>query len=230
HLWPCTAPPMLHPISQIARRNRRQGQWTLSANDARLWYDEAPKSPLLAGSMRRAKEVARETCALPRWEQRMFLAGSFSTFGALLHARTTDERGEPCGLFDGDSRCCAIDRTAVRQDAAFHTGNESNPAGHGDSGVAENCGAIRDGAGVPLDRGRDGSIYPQPDRLEATGCFSTCVDNVEALVRNCGLNPQNFTMEPGGGVVLDLTAAPKTTGADPHSASRFVRIRGAGRV
>ncbi|RNC34323.1 putative surface protease GP63 [Trypanosoma cruzi] len=28
------APPMLHPIFQIARRNRREGKWSLSANDA----------------------------------------------------------------------------------------------------------------------------------------------------------------------------------------------------
>ncbi|ESS67918.1 hypothetical protein TCDM_03432 [Trypanosoma cruzi Dm28c] len=34
-----TAPPTLHPILQIARRNRREGRWSLSANDARLWYD-----------------------------------------------------------------------------------------------------------------------------------------------------------------------------------------------
>ncbi|RNF21591.1 hypothetical protein TcG_02910 [Trypanosoma cruzi] len=55
----------------------------------------------------------------------------------LPHARTADERGELCGLFDGNIRCSAIDPTAARQDAAVHVGNESNPARHDDSGVAK---------------------------------------------------------------------------------------------
>ncbi|KAF5217515.1 hypothetical protein ECC02_009616 [Trypanosoma cruzi] len=53
-----TAPPMFHPIFQIAQRNRREGQWSLSVNDARLWYDETPTPPLWA-NMRSANEVAR---------------------------------------------------------------------------------------------------------------------------------------------------------------------------
>ncbi|KAF5220239.1 hypothetical protein ECC02_006799 [Trypanosoma cruzi] len=109
----------------------------------------------------------------------------------LLHARTADERGELCGLFDGN-RSGAIDPTAVRQDAAVYVGNESNPAGHDDSGVTKDCGALGDEASAPLDKGRDDSSYPQPDRLEGTCCFSTCVDNGESLVRDCGHNPQQF--------------------------------------
>ncbi|RNE97995.1 hypothetical protein TcG_12948 [Trypanosoma cruzi] len=54
----------------------------------------------------------------------------------LPHARTADERGELCGLFDGN-RCGAIDPTAVRQDAAVYVGNGTNPAGHDDSGVTK---------------------------------------------------------------------------------------------
>ncbi|RNC45086.1 hypothetical protein TcCL_NonESM05211 [Trypanosoma cruzi] len=84
--------------------------------------------------MRKANEVAREMCAPSTWEQRMSLAGQFTTF--LPHARTHDERGELCGLFDGN-RSGAIDPTAVRQDAAVHVGNGSNPAGHGDSGATK---------------------------------------------------------------------------------------------
>ncbi|ESS55378.1 hypothetical protein TCDM_13155 [Trypanosoma cruzi Dm28c] len=59
----------------------------------------------------------------------------------LPHARTADERGELCGLFGGN-RCGAIDPTAAHQDAAVHVGNGTNPAGHDDSGVTKNCGAI----------------------------------------------------------------------------------------
>ncbi|RNC34631.1 trans-sialidase [Trypanosoma cruzi] len=39
---------------------------------------------------------------------------------------------------------------------------------------------------------KDGPIYPQPDRLEVTCCLTTRVDNGEALVRDCGLNSQQF--------------------------------------
>ncbi|ESS55298.1 hypothetical protein TCDM_13240 [Trypanosoma cruzi Dm28c] len=174
-----TAPPMLHPIFKIARHNRREGQRSLSANDARLWHDESPAVPLWASYMRRANEVAREMCAPSKWERGMSLAWQFTTF--LPHARTADERGELCGLFDGN-RCGAIDPTAVRQDAAVYVGNGSNSAGHGDSGATKNCGAIGDEAGAPPDEGRDGSIYPQPDRLEGTCCLTTRVDSGESFV------------------------------------------------
>ncbi|ESS60896.1 hypothetical protein TCDM_11549 [Trypanosoma cruzi Dm28c] len=62
-----TAPPAHHPIFQIARRNHREGQWSLSRNDARLWYDETPTYPLWASYMRRANEVAREMWAPSTW-------------------------------------------------------------------------------------------------------------------------------------------------------------------
>ncbi|EKG08820.1 dynein heavy chain, putative [Trypanosoma cruzi] len=76
----------------------------------------------------------------------------------LPHARTADERGELCGLFDGNIRCGAIDPTAVRQDAAVHVGNGSNPAGHADSGATKNCGAIGDAAGRIWDEGVSGVV------------------------------------------------------------------------
>ncbi|RNC58687.1 trans-sialidase [Trypanosoma cruzi] len=40
------------------------------------------------------------------------------------------------------------------------------------------------------------------------------------------LTPKNFTLEPDGTLILDWSVAPKTAKADPHRASRFVRIRG----
>ncbi|KAF8277578.1 hypothetical protein TcBrA4_0111680 [Trypanosoma cruzi] len=142
------------------------------------------------------------------------------------HARTDDERGELCGLFDGNIRCGAFEPIAVRQDAAVYVGNVSNPAGHGDSGVTKNCGTIGDETGAPLDRGRDESSNPQSDRLEGTCCFSTRVDNGESLVRDCGPNPNsNSTMEADGTLILGWSVAPKTARADLHRASQFVRIR-----
>ncbi|KAF8287819.1 SH3 domain protein [Trypanosoma cruzi] len=40
------------------------------------------------------------------------------------------------------------------------------------------------------------------------------------------LTPNNFTLKPDGALILDWSVARKTARADPHRASRFVRIRG----
>ncbi|KAF8287074.1 hypothetical protein TcBrA4_0009810 [Trypanosoma cruzi] len=71
---------------------------------------------------------------------------------------------------------------------------------------------------APPDKGRSGSVYPQPGRLEGKGCFSTRVDACELFVRDCGLDTQNFTLRPGAATVLDWPTAPKTARAGPHRA------------
>ncbi|RNC39061.1 hypothetical protein TcCL_NonESM11638 [Trypanosoma cruzi] len=73
------APSTLHPIFRIARHNRREGQWSLSANGDRLCHDGTPTSPLWAGCVRRANEVAREMWAPSTREPRMSLTGQFTT-------------------------------------------------------------------------------------------------------------------------------------------------------
>ncbi|KAF8294779.1 hypothetical protein TcBrA4_0071450 [Trypanosoma cruzi] len=44
-------------------------------------------------------------------------------------------------------------------------------------------------------------------------CFSTCVDNGELSFRDCGLNPNNFTLEPDGSIILDWSVASRTARA-----------------
>ncbi|KAF8284026.1 hypothetical protein TcBrA4_0055570 [Trypanosoma cruzi] len=46
------------------------------------------------------------------------------------------------------------------------------------------------------------------------------------LFEIAALTSNNFTLEPDGTLILDWSVAPKTAKADPHRASRFVRIRG----
>ncbi|RNC55758.1 putative trans-sialidase [Trypanosoma cruzi] len=46
------------------------------------------------------------------------------------------------------------------------------------------------------------------------------------LFEIASLTPNNFTLEPDGTLILDWSVAPKTARADPHRASRSVRIRG----
>ncbi|RNC33891.1 hypothetical protein TcCL_Unassigned03376 [Trypanosoma cruzi] len=90
-----TAPPTLHPIFRITRINRREGQWSLSANDARLWHDEPPTSPLWVSYMRGANEAAREMCAPSTWKQRMSLAGNLPPFAARTNGRSTRRAARP---------------------------------------------------------------------------------------------------------------------------------------
>ncbi|PWU90299.1 putative retrotransposon hot spot protein (RHS) [Trypanosoma cruzi] len=61
--------------------------------------------------------------------------------------------GELRGLVGGN-RCGTIDPTAVRQDAAVHVANGSNPAGYCVFEVTKSCGAIGGEADVPLDKGK----------------------------------------------------------------------------
>ncbi|KAF8304594.1 hypothetical protein TcBrA4_0048120 [Trypanosoma cruzi] len=213
---------MLHPIFQIARRNRREGQWSLSVNDARLWYGELPTSPLWASYTRKANEVAREMWAPSTWERGMSLAGQFTNF--LPHARTADERGELCGLFDGN-RCGAIDPTAVRQDAAVYVGNGSNPAGYGDSGLQKIAARSETKQARPLTKeGMNQVIRSRTDwkeRVVLRLAWITASLWAEIAV----LTANNFTLKPDGALILDCSVAPKTAKADPHRALRFVRIR-----
>ncbi|RNC52964.1 putative trans-sialidase [Trypanosoma cruzi] len=76
------------------------------------------------------------------------------------------------------------------------------------------------------DKGRDGSIYPQQDQLEGTCCLTTCVDNGESLVRDCGLHSQQFHNGAGRDLNFELVRGTEDGGAHPHRVSRFVKIRG----
>ncbi|RNF20437.1 hypothetical protein TcG_03683 [Trypanosoma cruzi] len=141
-------------------------------------------------STRRAEGAARETCAPSTWEQRMPPAGQFTAFRR-THEQPINEESR-AALFCGNIRCGAADPTAASWRAAVHVANGSNPAGHDDYGATKTSGEIGEEAGAPFDKGGGGSICPQPDRLERTCCFSTCMDNGEPLVRDCGLHSQQF--------------------------------------
>ncbi|KAF8298217.1 hypothetical protein TcBrA4_0065180 [Trypanosoma cruzi] len=142
---------------------------------------------------------------------------SRAIYDLLPHARTADER-ELRGLFDGN-RCGAIDPNAVRQDAAVHSGNGSNPAGHGDSGVAKNCGAIGDEEEEMNQVIRSRTDWKQRVFLRLAWITASRLFEIAALI------PNNSTLEADGALILDWSVAPRTARADPHRALRFVRIR-----
>ncbi|KAF8278897.1 hypothetical protein TcBrA4_0107690 [Trypanosoma cruzi] len=143
---------------------------------------------------------------------------SRAIYDLLPHARTADER-ELRGLFDGNIRCGAIDPNAVRQDAAVHSGNGSNPAGHGDSGVAKNCGAIGDEEEEMTQLIRSRTDWRERVVVRLAWITASRWSEIAALI------PNNSTLEADGALILDWSVAPRTARADPHRALRFVRIR-----
>ncbi|ESS63459.1 hypothetical protein TCDM_08700 [Trypanosoma cruzi Dm28c] len=218
-----TVPPTLHPVFRIARTNRREGQWSLSANKftvARRTSDIHALDKLHEGSER---GDSRDVCAVNVGAENV---PSVAIYNLLLHARTADQLGEPCGLFGGNSLRGAIDLTAAHQDAAAHVADGLNPAGHGDSGATKTCGVIRGEAGAPLDRGRmDQYIRSRTDWkqrvvLRLAWITASCWSEIVALT------PNNSTLEADGAIILDWSVAPRTARADPHRAFRFVRMRG----
>ncbi|RNC50011.1 hypothetical protein TcCL_NonESM00338 [Trypanosoma cruzi] len=171
--------------------------------------------------MRKANEVAREMWAPSTWEQRMSLAGQFTTF-----CRTHDERGELRSLFGGNIRCGAIDPTAVRQDAAVHVGNESNPAGHGDSGVTKIAARSETRQTRPVTEEEMNQVIRSRTDWKERVVLRLAWITASRWSEIAALTPNNFTLKPDGALILDWSVAPKTARADPHRASRFVRIRG----
>ncbi|KAF8285377.1 hypothetical protein TcBrA4_0036940 [Trypanosoma cruzi] len=136
----------------------------------------------------------------------------------LPHARTADERGELCGLFDGN-RCGAIDPTAVRQDAVVHVENVSDPAGYDDSGLQKV--AVRSETKETVYKCiRSRADWKQRVVLRLAWITASLWAEIAVLTAN------SFTLEADGTLILDWSVAPKTAKADSHRASRFVRIRG----
>ncbi|EKG00215.1 hypothetical protein TCSYLVIO_008856, partial [Trypanosoma cruzi] len=149
--------------------------------------------------------------------------------GAIHHllppARTADERGGLCGLFDGN-RSGTIDPTAVRQDAAVYVGNGSNPAGCGGFGVTKVAVRSETKQARPLRKeGMNQVIRSRTDWRERVVIRLACI-TASRFFEIAALTAKNFTLEADGTLILDWSVAPKTARADPHRASRFVRIRG----
>ncbi|EKG07778.1 hypothetical protein TCSYLVIO_001090, partial [Trypanosoma cruzi] len=218
-----TAPPTLHPIFQIARRNRREGQWSLSANDARLWYDEAPTVLLWASYMRRADEVAREMWAPSTWEQRMSLAGQFTTF-CRTHEQTMNE--ESCAVF-----LMAIDvapSTRLRHTRMLRSMLETDrtPLGMMILGLQKIAARSETKQARPLTKEEMNQVIRSRTDWKERVVLRLAWITASRWSEIAALTAKNFTLEADGTLILDWSVAPRTAKADPHRASRFVRIRG----
>ncbi|EKF38883.1 hypothetical protein MOQ_000901, partial [Trypanosoma cruzi marinkellei] len=172
--------------------------------------------------------VAREMCALPRWEQRMSLAGQFTTF-CCMHEQPINE--ECCAVFfmailgvapSTRLQYARMLRSVLQMDRT--------PLDVTTSGVTKNGGAVGDEAGAPLDKEKGGSIYPPPDRLEATGSFPTCVGDGESLLQDCGPDSQQFHDGAGRGHNFGLVRGAQDGGGEPPPRLAVRQGTRAGRV
>ncbi|RNC39139.1 hypothetical protein TcCL_NonESM11545 [Trypanosoma cruzi] len=162
--------------------------------------------------MRKANEVAREMWAPSTWEQRMPPAGRFTTFKP--HARTAEQRGELCSLFDGN-RGGAIDPTAARQDAAVHVSNVCDPAEYDGFGATKIAARSETKQARPLtEEGMDQVIRSRTDWKESVVLRLVWI-TASRLFEIASLTPNSFTLEPDGTVILDRSVAPKTAGRIP---------------
>ncbi|KAF5214879.1 hypothetical protein ECC02_012480 [Trypanosoma cruzi] len=218
-----TAPPMFHPISQIARRNRREGRWSLSANDARLWYDETPTSPPWANCMRGANEVAREMWAPSTWEQRMSLAEQFTTF-CRTHERTMNE--ESCAAF----LMAILDvAPSTRQKYARMLRSmlqmNRTPLDMVILGLQKIAARWETKQTRPLTEEEMNQVIRSRTDWRERVVFRLAWITASRLFEIAALTPKNFIVEADGTPTLDWFVASKTARADPHRASRFVKIR-----
>ncbi|ESS55238.1 hypothetical protein TCDM_13306 [Trypanosoma cruzi Dm28c] len=210
------APPMLHPIFQIARRNRREGQWSLFVNDARLWYGELPTSPLWASYMRKANEVAREMCAPSTWERGMSLAGQFKTF-CRTHEQPMSE--ESCAAFLMAIEVAPSTRLRHARMLRSMLGTDRTPLNMMILGLQKI--AARSETKEEMNQ----VIRSRTDWKERVVIRLAWI-TASHLFEIAALTPNNFTLKQDGALILDWSVAPKTARADPHRALRSVRIRG----
>ncbi|RNC34958.1 putative trans-sialidase [Trypanosoma cruzi] len=218
-----TAPPMLHPILQIARRNHREGQRSLSANDARLWYDELPTSPLWASYARRANEVARVMWASSKWEQRMSLAGQFTTF-CRTHELPMNE--ETCAAFLMAIEVAPSTRLQYARMLRSILEMNRTPLDMMILGIQKIAARWETKQARPLTEEEMNQVIRSRTDWRERVVFRLAWITASRLFGIASLTSNNFTLEPDGTLILDWSVAPKTARADPHRAFRSVRIRG----
>ncbi|EKG02243.1 hypothetical protein TCSYLVIO_006737 [Trypanosoma cruzi] len=217
---------MLHPIFQIARRNHREGQWSLSRNDARLRYDETPTSPLWAGYMRRANEVAREMWAPSTWERGMSLAGQFTTF-CRTHEQPMSE--ESCAVFLMAIEVAPSTRrqhTRMLRSMLEMNGTPLDMVILGLQKIAARSETRQTKQARPLTKEEMNQVIRSRTDWRERVVVGLAWITASRRSEIAALTANSFTLEPHGAITWDWPAAPKTARADPHGASRFVRIRG----
>ncbi|KAF8276704.1 hypothetical protein TcBrA4_0121700 [Trypanosoma cruzi] len=173
--------------------------------------------------MRKANEVAREMWAPSTWEQRMSLAGQFTTF-CRTHEQPMSEGS--CAAF-----LMAIDvapSTRPQYARMLRSMLEMNraPLDMMIMGLQKIAARSETKQARPLtEEWMDQVIRSRTDWKERVFLRLAWI-TASRLFEIAALTPNNFTLKRDGALISDWSVAPKTARADPHRASRFVKIRG----
>ncbi|EKG04206.1 hypothetical protein TCSYLVIO_004734 [Trypanosoma cruzi] len=174
--------------------------------------------------MRRANEAAREMCAPSTWERGMSLAGQFTTF-CRTHERPMNE--ESCAAF----LVAILDvapstRLQYARMLRSMLEMERPPLEMAALELQKIAARSETMQARPLTKEEmDQVIRSRTDWKERVVLRLAWI-TASRLFEIAVLKPNNFTLKPDGALILDWSVAPKTARADPHRASRFVRIRG----
>ncbi|RNF13077.1 trans-sialidase [Trypanosoma cruzi] len=166
--------------------------------------------------MRKANEVAREMCAPSTWERGMSLAGQFATF-CLTHEQPMNE--ESCAAF-----LMAIE---VAPSTRLQYARMLRPMLEMDRTPLDMVALRLQKVAVRSETKEEMNqvIRSRTDRKERVVIRLAWI-TVSRWSEIAALTAKNFSLEADGTLILDWSVAPKTAKADPHHASRFVKIRG----
>ncbi|ESS65603.1 hypothetical protein TCDM_05991 [Trypanosoma cruzi Dm28c] len=173
--------------------------------------------------MRKANEAAREMCAPSTWERGMSLAGQFTTF-CRTHERPMNE--ESCAVF-----LMAIEvapSTRLRHARMLRSMLEMDRTPLDMAAFRFKKVAVRSETrqAHPLTEEEMNQVIRSRTDWKERVVFRPAWITASRWFEIAVLTPNNFKLKPEAAVNLDWSVAPKTAKADPHRASRFVKIRG----
>ncbi|RNC41150.1 trans-sialidase [Trypanosoma cruzi] len=172
--------------------------------------------------MRRANEVARELCAPPTWEPKTSLAGQFTTF-CRTHERPMN--AESCAAFlmaiVGVASSTRLQHAMMLRSMLQMNRTPLDMVILGLQKIAARSETKQ--ARSLTKEGMNQVIRSRTDWRERV------VVRLAWITASCWseiavLTPNNSTLEADGTIILDWPVAPRTAKADPHRASRFVRM------
>ncbi|KAF5214473.1 hypothetical protein ECC02_012927 [Trypanosoma cruzi] len=163
-------------------------------------------------------------CVPSKWEQRMSLAGQFTAF-CCTHELPMNE--ESCAAF----LMAILDVapwTRLQYARMLRSMSEMNrtPLGMMILGLQKIAARWETKQARPLTEEEMNQVIRSRTDWGERVVFRLAWITASRLFEIASLTPNNFTLEPDGTLILDWSVAPKTAKADPHRASRSVRIRG----
>ncbi|RNC32539.1 SH3 domain protein [Trypanosoma cruzi] len=151
---------------------------------------------------------------------------SGAIYSLLLHARTADEREELRGLLMAILDVAPSTRLQYARMLRSMSEMNRTPLGMMILGLQKIAARWETKQARPLTEEEMNQVIRSRTDWGERVVFRLAWITASRLFEIASLTPNNFALEPDGNLILDWSVAPKTARADPHRASRFVKIRG----